>query len=142
MTITGTGRRVVTAGEAMSTPPLTIRPDASVWDAWHSMTRNGVRHLLVTRHGDCVGVVDDRAIFAQLPLGPTALHRKPVAFVMCAPVSCVHVESPLSCAAALMLRDGIDAIPVVDEDGVTVGVVTCSDIVAAVARSDDDRADH
>lgn len=128
----------VLAGDVMSAPPLAVRPQASVWSAWTLMAHRGVRHLLVTDNGHCVGVLDDRTIFAQWPLGPAALHRKGVAAVMCAAVSSVPASSELRRAALVMVREGVDAVPVVDDDGITVGVVTYTDILAAVARCADD----
>ncbi len=135
MTATAVRPSLVVAGEVMSTPPLAVRSDASVWSAWTLMVHRGVRHLLVVENGHCVGVLDDRTIFAQWPLGPAALHRRSVAAVMCAAVSCVPATSELRAVAEVMVREGVDAVPVVDDDGMTVGVVTCTDILAAVARS-------
>lgn len=141
MTSTATRPSVALAGDVMSAPPLTVRPETSVWAAWTLMTHHGVRHLLVTEHGRCLGVLDDRSIFAQWPLGPAALHRKPVALVMCTPAWCVRTDSELRGVAAVMLRAGAEAVPVVDENGLTVGVITCSDILAVVARPADGTVD-
>jgi len=137
MTASAVRASPVLAGEVMSAPPLAVRPEASVWSAWTLMAHRGVRHLLVTANGRCVGVLDDRTIFAQWPLGPAALHRKEVAAVMCAAVSSVPASSELRRAALVMMREGVDAVPVVDDDGITVGVVTYTDILAAVARCAD-----
>lgn len=125
----------LSAGDVMSTPPITVRPEASVWSAWTLMAHHGVRHLLVTDGGRCVGVLDDRTIVAQWPLGPATLHRKTVSAVMCAAVSCVSATSELRSVAEVMVREGVEAVPVIDDDGLTLGVVTCTDVLAAVARS-------
>lgn len=136
MTTTAVRPSLLVAADVMSTPALAVRSDASVWSAWTLMAHRGVRHLLVIENGHCVGVLDDRTIFAQWPLGPAALHRRSVAAVMCAAVSCVPATSDLRVVAGVMVREGVDAVPVVDDDGMTVGVVTCTDVLAAVARSD------
>ena len=128
----------LSAGDVMSTPPITVRPGASVWSAWTLMVHHGVRHLLVTDAGRCVGVLDDRTIFAQWPLGPAALHRKTVAAVMRGAVSCVPATSELRWVADVMVREGVDAVPVVDDDGMTVGVVAYTDVLAALAWYDGD----
>lgn len=136
MTRTALRSSSLSVGDVMSMRPICVRPDASVWSAWTLMVLHGVRHLLVVADGRCVGLLDDRTIFAQWPLGPAALHRKTVATVMRAAVTCVPASSDLRHAADVMLRDGVDVVPIVDDDGVTVGVVTYTDILAAVARFD------
>jgi len=59
----------------MSAPVVTATPDSSPWAAWSSMATHGVRHLVVTVGGRCVGLVDDREVFAQWPMGPLAMRR-------------------------------------------------------------------
>ncbi|MDQ1686601.1 MAG: hypothetical protein QOC82_3338 [Frankiaceae bacterium] len=135
MTVTLAPPRLPLAGEVMSGPPLSVGPDAPVWAAWDLMTRHGVRHLLVMQAGRCVGVLDDRRVFAQWPLGPGRLRRKPVALLMRTPVFYVRTDSEIGDVARIMLRECVDAVPVVDDDGATVGILTCSDVLAAVALS-------
>ena len=135
MTAIDTHRLVLVAGDAMTTPALGIAPDASVATAWTLMTRHGVRHLLVLDQQHCLGMVDDRTVFALWPLGPARLRRKPVADVMHAAVTCVRTDTELRDVAAAMIRECAGALPVVDDDGRPIGIVTCSDVVAAVALS-------
>lgn len=134
MTDTALRTPTACAGELMSAPPFAVRTEASVWAAWTLMVHHGVRHLLVTDNGRCVGVVDDRTIFAQWPLGPAALRGKPVAAVMHAPVACVSVHSELGRVAEVMVCDGVDAVPVVGDDGVAIGVISYRDVLRAVAQ--------
>jgi CBS domain-containing protein len=46
-----------TAGEAMTAPPVTIAPDASVFDAARVMTTRGINRLPVVDKGRLVGIV-------------------------------------------------------------------------------------
>ena len=46
-----------TAAEAMTVPPVTIAPDASVFDAARVMTMRGINRLPVVRDGRLVGIV-------------------------------------------------------------------------------------
>ncbi|MCU0477600.1 MAG: CBS domain-containing protein [Chloroflexi bacterium] len=52
-----------------------------------------------------------------------------VADVMTRGVAAVHTETPLKDVAALMVERGISGVPVVDEAGVVVGVVSEADFV-------------
>jgi len=58
----------VTAGELMSSPILTIAPDADVLDAAISMARHGVRRLPVLNgSGQLAGILCERDILAVSP---------------------------------------------------------------------------
>ncbi|MES2639449.1 MAG: CBS domain-containing protein [Myxococcota bacterium] len=48
----------LTVGECMSTPPVTIRPDATLDECCHALERHLLRRLpVVDEHGNCVGIV-------------------------------------------------------------------------------------
>lgn len=124
---------MTTVAEVMSAPALSIAPDVSVAAAWALMQRTGLRHLVVSRRGRCVGLIDDRAVFAQWPMGPLALRRHCVSELMRPATSCLLAEASIGEAAMVMARDRIDAVPVVEPDGTLVGIVTASDVIAAIA---------
>lgn len=125
--------RALTARDVMSSPAVVVSPATTVWDAWQRMTTSGLRHLVVCFEGRVVGVIDDRAVFAQWPMGPLALRRTRVADLMRCRVSCVLPDVDARRIADVMIVDAVDAVPVVDEDGCVLGVVTASDLVVAVA---------
>ena len=123
----------VTARDMMSSPAVVVSPATTVWDAWQRMTSSGLRHLVVCIDGQVVGVIDDRAVFAQWPMGPLSLRRTRVADLMRHRVSCVLADTDARRVADVMIVDAVDAVPVVHEDGTVVGVVTTSDLVCAIA---------
>ena len=133
MTVTSTTLRPLLVREAMSTPAISVAPSASVSAAWSLMLTTGLRHLVVVEDGLCMGLVDDRSVFAQWPMGPLALRRKQVRNLIRASTAAVLPDDDVQTAAAVMMRDGVDAVPVVDTDGVVLGIVTGGDIACAVA---------
>jgi CBS domain-containing protein len=124
-----------TAGAIMSAPAVCVTPETSIWSASALMTVQGTRHLLVADQGRCVGAVDDRTIFAQWPRGPGALRRVPIRSIMRTRITCVFADATVPEVAAAMLSDGVDAVPVVADDGALLGIITSSDVLAAVADS-------
>ena len=124
----------VTARMIMSSPVLTVSPDASPWSARTLMIEHGVRHLVVVAGGHCVGVLDDREVFAQWPVGPLALRRQRIAGMIRPRTSCVLADADVRQVALVMVQDRVDAVPVVDEAGDVIGVVTGEDVARAVAR--------
>jgi CBS domain-containing protein len=121
------------ASDVMSSPALSVDPETSIWTAWSIMTSTGLRHLVVAVDGRCVGIVDDRTVFAQWPMGPLALRRRRVSAIMRQRTSCVLPDVDVRDVAMAMARDAVDAVPVVDVDGTLLGIVTSSDITRAVA---------
>jgi CBS domain-containing protein len=126
--------RALTAADVMSAPVITVTSQASPWSAWSAMLRQGVRHLVVTRNNHCIGILDDRDVFAQWPMGPLALRRASVGSMMRPRISCVLPDADLRRVAHVMTTERVDAVPVVDEGGQLLGLVTAGDLVAAVAK--------
>ena len=133
MTTLDVGLTSVLACEAMSAPALTIPPSASLWEAWRLMMATGLRHLVVTDDERVIGVLDDRAVFAEWPMGPLALRRNRVGDVMARRTRCVGCNTELRDVAIVMIEDGVDAVPVIDDDGAVLGIVTATDITRAAA---------
>jgi CBS domain-containing protein len=131
--MTGVQLEQLTARDVLSAPALTVAPYATLWQAWQLMMASGLRHLVVCSDGRVVGVIDDRAVFAQWPMGPLALRRTHVRDVMRAQTTCVLADTDLQTVATIMVADAIDAAPVVDPDGEVLGIVTSGDLTAAIA---------
>ncbi|MEE2663798.1 MAG: CBS domain-containing protein [Myxococcota bacterium] len=120
-------RKVVTiaAGERLST----------VEDI---MTLGGVRHIPVVRGGDLVGVVTERDLLRTSlsnlnQYGADArrafLSAVEIARVMSSPPITIEQAAPVSEAARQMAERKIGCLPVVDETGRFVGLVTETDLL-------------
>ncbi len=124
---------VLTARDLMSSPAVSVDLRATLSDAWAAMTAGGHRHLVVRRGHHCVGVLDDRTLLAcwpGVPLGPTGL---PVAELLRPRTTCVLPGTSAQALAAVMVHERTDVVPVVDEEGGLLGVVTMADVAQAVA---------
>ena len=132
-TLTASSVRTLTAKDPMSSPAVVVSPSTTVWDAWQRMTNSGLRHLVVCLEGRVAGVIDDRAVFAQWPMGPLALRRTRIADLMRRRVSCLLPGADARQVANVMILDAVDAVPIVDANGFVLGVVTSSDLVVAAA---------
>jgi CBS domain-containing protein len=117
--------------DVMSRRVLTVEVSKSLWDAWQLLFVSGLRHLVVVNvDGSTVGVLSDRNVLADVPATAEHLGRRQVADVM-AQVPLVHVrpgDSPVH-AAEIMTSNMVEAVPVLEDDGRLVGIVTESDIV-------------
>jgi CBS domain-containing protein len=133
MTAVDTRARPVLVREVMSAPTTTVSPTASIWTAWSIMLQRGLRHLVVATGDRCCGVIDDRTVFAEWTCGPVAMRRRKVRDLLPACTTCVLPDSDMQMVARAMTRGATDAVPVVDDAGRLVGIVTGSDVVRAVA---------
>jgi CBS domain-containing protein len=119
-------RRLPTAAQVMSRAPGTIDSQASLFSAWGQLHGEHDRHLVVIDSGvRPIGVLDERDIALQWPPGPLAAHHLPVYKVLRFRTRPrVRADDDLAQVAATMLRAREDALPVVDEDGRLIGLVT------------------
>jgi acetoin utilization protein AcuB len=131
-----------TVARLMTRNPKTIRGSAPVMEAFDTMQEGHFRHLPVMEHGAVVGIVSDRDLVESMPpptVGGSAVEQgrfamQPVSKVMSHYVQAVHVDDPASAAVAVMLSLGVSAVPVVDDAGALVGIITLADIAMAFLR--------
>jgi acetoin utilization protein AcuB len=132
--------------DLMSRCPVVIGPTMPVLEAYRLMQAQRVRHLLVLDHGRLAGIVSDRDIRLNMAATDIRLNMPATPLwgweleymstqltagqVMTRHLIVVESAHDASAAAALLLSEKIDALPVVD-DGLLVGIVTASDFVRA-----------
>ena len=129
---TDSGGPATSVRDRMSAPAITIPPGASVGEAAHLMARRRVHYLpVVAADGTLIGIVnlDDVLGARHGPPPPSAT----VASIMSSPAVAVAAAVPLSDAARLLAARGVGALPVIDERGRVVGILTQSDVVNALA---------
>lgn len=122
-----------TAADVMSAPVITVSIHESLWAAWTVLYQSGHRHLVVVDGHQCVGVIDDRRIVLEWPLGALRSSELTIGEVLRRGTVTVCTTTPVGLVACVMLEDGTDAVPVVDEDGRLAGLVTGSDLLALMA---------
>jgi acetoin utilization protein AcuB len=128
--------REPTVADLMSQPVLTVEVGESLWDAWQLLFVSGLRHLVVLDDdGSSLGVLSDRNILAEVPATAEHLSRRRVGDVLALVplVSVLPSDAPLV-AARVMATNAVEAVPVLDESGRLVGVLTESDIVRWLVR--------
>ena len=122
----------LTVRDLMTTAVVTIRASESIREAHAEMELGVMRHLpVVDDRGRLVGVLSDRDVIGSLA------GRKPrhVAEVMTRDVRTIRPTAPAHTAAGIMLDEKIGSLPVVDDEGVLVGIVTQTDFLAVSRRA-------
>ncbi len=120
----------------MSSPVYVVKPSDSLAHARRLMLRYRIGRLVVVDEaGKPVGIItmnDFVKIVSSRPAKP--LSAITVAEAMTANPVTIGEDKSLREAAKLMLKHGISGLPVVDEDGRLVGIITKSDVVRAFAE--------
>jgi len=111
--------------DVMSTPLETISKKASVQDAAEHLSEQNINALFVP--GSQAGIITNSDVVTVVADGrdPTEVT---VADVMTSPVERVATNLELGEAAAMMTTYGIKHLPVIDDHGDYVGMVSSTDV--------------
>ncbi|MGZ8688135.1 MAG: CBS domain-containing protein [Gaiellaceae bacterium] len=142
--------------DVMTTDVTTTNVDASLKEAALELVRHRISGMpVVNGDGHVVGVVSEADILAKEgddrrggsgflqwlvdPGDPWITARFDAVTVgdaMSRPALTIGPDRPLTEVATIMLDQGINRLPVVDEDGKLIGLVSRGDLVRAFARPD------
>jgi acetoin utilization protein AcuB len=124
----------------MTRDPVTINEDTSMIKAIHIMKEHRFRRLPVVSAGRLVGMVTDRDLKEASPSKATTLDVHELYYLLAElQVKEIMTRTPISVlendtverAAQLMLEHTISGLPVVDDRGQLVGIITQSDVFRA-----------
>ncbi|MHC1699514.1 MAG: CBS and ACT domain-containing protein [Humidesulfovibrio sp.] len=128
----------------MTKDVVTATPETSMMKASKIMKEKGISRLpVVDERGVLQGIVSDRDIKDASPSKATTLDMHELYYllseiklkdIMTRKVVTIRAGETIERAAALMLEHNIGGMPVVDEQGKVVGVVTDSDIFKVLVR--------
>ncbi|MDO8729882.1 MAG: CBS domain-containing protein [Candidatus Omnitrophota bacterium] len=120
---------------------VTIKPEASVKEAFMLLKSMGIRHLPVVKNGVLKGIVTDRDLrrpkLSDVFKSWDQLYRIndeiQVEDIMASPALTISEEATIQEAAKIMAKNRIGALPVTDKKGKLDGIITESDILRAFA---------
>lgn len=144
--------------DVMTSLVVTLRKDDSVHEAATRLARSDVSGGPVLEDGRVIGVVSEadliRAVLPPVHVdhGGSILdmlsiltraqprqhpHGKTVGEVMNPIPICIAPDESIWSAALMMERRGVKRLPVVDEEGLLLGIISRADLVKTMARSDE-----
>jgi CBS domain-containing protein len=124
----------LTVSDVMKTNLKTMSEDEAVSLADWEMSLDEIRHLLVVDGvGKLVGILSDRDVLrAARDLGGREV---PIGRIMCRDVLTIEPTAPAATAVERMLRGKYSALPVVDDRGHPIGIVTSTDFLEVAYRA-------
>ncbi len=121
----------------MTTEVITIEEDTSMMKAGQIMKENGISRLPVMRNGKLAGIITDRDIKEASPSKATTLDVHELYYLLSElKVKDIMSRSIITCgqedtvekAAVVMLENNVSGLPVVDNSGKLVGIITKGDV--------------
>ena len=114
----------------MTSELITADPDTFVEDAAHTLLENKIGSIIVSgEDGGLEGILTNtdfiRIVAESKPKAKTTVER-----YMTTDVVTVNAQDHIQLAADKMIEEGISHLPVVDEDGVVIGIITKTDLTA------------
>lgn len=131
-----------TVDDVMTHAVVSARPDAPVKELVQSMRHWGVSAVpVLSAEGRVVGVVSEADLFGKVPGEGGRAVSVTAGSLMSTPAVTVPRGATIAGAARLMGRGRLKRLPVVDEDGRPVGVVSRGDLLKVYLRSDAELAE-
>ena len=126
----------MTVSKNMTINPVTTTPDEGVFEAFELMKNEGVQRLpVLDNDGNLVGIISEKNITSAAADRKVSivefallLSKIKVGDVMTKEVITVSIDDPVELAARKMSDNDISILPVVDNDGKLVGIVSRSDL--------------
>ena len=106
-----------------------IEADASVSEAVKRMVEANVGSLLVTERGEITGIVTERDYLRRVTVEGRTDKETSVREIMSSPLIVVTPQTSIDECMALMTDRRIRHLPVVDDQGEVMGIVSIGDVV-------------
>jgi CBS domain-containing protein len=127
---------MLTVGEVMTRDVITLEAQAALIQVDDLMKSHRIRHVPVVQDRRLVGLVSHRDLIRALARQSSgkATHSISVEDVMSREVETVSPQDSVRTAIDKLLEKRFGCLPVVDEQGALVGIITESDVLRLARR--------
>ena len=116
---------------------ITIEPDAAVCDAAARMNEHEIGSLVVVKNGYIKGIFSERDVLRRVVAPCRHPEDTVVKDVMTRHVVCCRPHMPLDELARLLKAHNIRHVPILNEEGRLVGLVSSTDLARHRVQSQD-----
>jgi CBS domain-containing protein len=113
---------------------LQIDAEASVYEAVKQMVAANVASLLVSEGGEITGIITERDYLRRVTVEGRTDEGTPVREIMSSPLIVVTPQTSIDECMGLMTDRRIRHLPVVDDRGRVVGIVSIGDVVKSKSK--------
>ncbi len=107
-----------------------ISPDQSVLEATHKMNRHRIGSLIVMDNGQIVGILSERDILTRVVQEEKHPRQVKVSDAMTRDIIVCRPDTSLEDASAIMMNRRVRHLPVCDDEGHILGLVSIGDLNA------------
>jgi CBS domain-containing protein len=125
----------VFVAQLMTSDLETVRPDTLVETAAGRMLEKDIGSVLVVDDDGGVAGILTTTDFVQIVAERKPKDETPVETYMTTDVLTTDAQEPIETVANRMLEAGIHHMPVVEDDGTAIGIVTTTDLAAYVSTT-------
>lgn len=112
---------------------ITTGPDRTIGDVAALMEDNGVGTVVVTEKERPIGIVTDRDVAMELGTG-RVVRSEPIRVIMTKPVATIGCHEGIFAATRHLRANSVRRLPIVDDAGRVVGVVSVDDLLIMFGR--------
>jgi CBS domain-containing protein len=123
----------VFVAQLMTSEPMTVPADTLVEDAANEMLQAGIGSVLVVDDEDRVIGILTNTDFVQIVAERKPKDETSVEAYMSTDLMTTNAQEPIEDVANRLLEAGIHHMPVVDDDGTPIGIITTTDLAAYVS---------
>ena len=120
----------------------TVGPEDTVFSALETMAERNIGALLVLDGDDLVGILSERDYARKVKLLERGSKETRVSEIMTTEIRTVGTASTVAECMELMTEHRIRHLPVLDDDGQLVGIISIGDVVKAMIAQQRDMIDQ
>ena len=126
------------AKEKMTRIVHSVSPEQKLPEAELCMEEHHCRHVLVMKDEHLLGILSDRDVYlhASLVDGEMEIPNIPVSRAMTPIVYTCTPDDRIGDIADLMIEKKLDALPVLDQNGKVIGMITSTDLLSLVRKEE------
>jgi CBS domain-containing protein len=117
----------------MTTNVKTATEEETIQTVCKSMYENEIGSIVVVKRTidgiNPIGIVTEKDIVRQIGLSELFVVQAPIRQIMSAPLVTIESNSQISDAIEIMQLKNISRLPVIDNKGIMVGIVTYNDVL-------------
>ncbi len=116
--------------EIMTRDVCTARKDESLLNASRKMLEFGVGSIIIVENGKPIGIVTERDILKKVVARNKVPSKVKLEEIMSSPLITIKPTTSLREATDIMRKRGIRRLPIIDDNGNLVGIITDNDILS------------
>ena len=120
----------------MITNVKTATEEETIQTVCKSMYENEIGSIVVIKRTidgiNPIGIVTERDIVRQIGSSELFVVQAPIRHIMSTPLVTIEPNSPIRSAIELMQQKNIHRLPVIDNRGIMVGIVTSTDLLKEI----------